>query len=70
MSPDELDSALRHQGAASIRQVQEARIEPGGSITVDLKERAAALEAGEFEDAVEDLRRSLADISAKLDRFG
>lgn len=70
MSPDELHSALRHQGAASIRQVKEARIEPGGSITVDLKERAAALEAGEFEDAIEDLRRSLADIRAKLDRFG
>lgn len=70
MTPGELGSALRHQGADSIGQVKSARIEPGGSITVDLTERATALNTGEFEDTIEEMRRSLADINAKLDRFG
>lgn len=59
MTASELDSALRRQGADSIGEVAVATIDPGGSITVDLKEAEQALSRGEFEAAMTQLHRRL-----------
>lgn len=41
-------TALRHQGAASIDEVQKASLEPGGSIVVNLKPDAQDLTVGDY----------------------
>lgn len=51
--------ALRHQGAGDITEVRRATLEPGGSIVVDLKERAR-------DTTVSDMERDHAALLAEL----
>jgi len=55
----EFASALRKQGADNLEEVRRAALEPGGSITVDLKREDQAASLGELRQAVTDLQRHL-----------
>ena len=60
MTRGELNWALRHQGADSVEEVETATLDPGGSLTVDLKDEEQALSQGEF-------RAEMARLHARLD---
>lgn len=60
MTRGELNWALRHQGADSVEEVETATLDPGGSLTVDLKDEEQALSQGEF-------RAEMARLNARLD---
>jgi len=59
-------TALRHQGAASIDEVAEASLEPGGSIVVNLKPDAQDLTVGEYRT---DQERMIAELHAEISRL-
>lgn len=59
-------TALRHQGAANIDEVQEANLEPGGSIVVNLKPDAQDLTVGEYRT---DQDRVIAELRAEIRRL-
>jgi uncharacterized membrane protein YcaP (DUF421 family) len=52
-------SALRHQGAFDVAQVQQATLEPGGAISVELTRDAENATYGELRQAVLDVQRYL-----------
>jgi uncharacterized membrane protein YcaP (DUF421 family) len=58
--------ALRRQGAATIKEVRKASLEPGGSIVVDLKPEAENLTVGEFRT---DQRELIAELRAEIRRL-
>lgn len=60
MTRGELNWAMRHQGADSVEEVETATLDPGGSLTVDLKDEEQALSQGEF-------RAEMARLHARLD---
>lgn len=60
MTRGELNWALRHQGADRVSEVETATLDPGGSLTVDLKDEEQALSQGEF-------RAEMARLNARLD---
>jgi uncharacterized membrane protein YcaP (DUF421 family) len=62
----EVVSALRHQGANTIGEVRLARLEPGGSISVELTRDAENATYGELRQAVLDLQRHLDERLAAL----
>ena len=64
----EVVSALRHQGASSLRDVRRATLEPGGSISVELKREAENATYGELRQAVLDLQRHLDEKLSVLER--
>ena len=66
MSQDELDSALRHQGAGDVRQVERATLDPGGAITVDLFAPDRPLRQGEFTSAIAQLHARLERLQADI----
>lgn len=55
----EVVSAVRHQGANSIQDVDTASLEPGGSITVELLADAQNATSGELRAAIAELREHL-----------
>jgi uncharacterized membrane protein YcaP (DUF421 family) len=61
MSPQELGNALRGQGADSPAEVAYAAMEPGGTLTVRLK-------PGEQSATIGDLRRAVAELTARLEQ--
>ncbi len=63
MTPEELDNAIQSQGADSMSQVERVALEPGGSITVDLKPEARNATIG-------DLRRAVEALTARLEAQG
>jgi len=64
----EVVSALRHQGANTLRDVRRARLEPGGSISVELSREAETATYGELRQAVLDLQRHLDERLSVLER--
>jgi uncharacterized membrane protein YcaP (DUF421 family) len=64
-------TALRRQGAASIDQVEQASLEPGGSIVVDLKPDAQDLTVGEYRNdqarMIEELRSEIRRLTEHVD---
>jgi len=63
----EVVSALRHQGANTLGEVRLARLEPGGSISVELIRDSENATYGELRQAVLDLQRHLDERLAALD---
>jgi uncharacterized membrane protein YcaP (DUF421 family) len=63
MSPEELNNAVQTHGADSLSEVQRVALEPGGSITVELKPDARSATIG-------DLRRAVDALTARLDAKG
>ena len=63
MSPEELNNAVQTHGADSLSEVQRVALEPGGSITVELKPDARSATIG-------DLRRAVDALTARLDSQG
>jgi len=59
-------TALRHQGAANIGEVEQASLEPGGSIVVNLKADAQDLTVGEYRT---DQDRVIAELRAEIRRL-
>jgi len=64
----EVVSALRHQGANTLRDVRRARLEPGGSISVELSREAENATYGELRQAVLDLQGYLDERLSVLER--
>ena len=64
----EVVSALRHQGASAVRDVRQAMLEPGGSISVELNRGAENATYGELRQAVLDLQRHLDERLSALER--
>ena len=64
----EVVSALRHQGASAVRDVRQATLEPGGSISVELTREAETATYGELRQAVLDLQRHLDERLSVLER--
>ncbi len=64
----EVISALRHQGANTLRDVRRATLEPGGSISVELTRDAETATSGELRQAVLDLQRHLDERLSVLER--
>jgi len=64
----EVVSALRHQGASAVRDVRQAMLEPGGSISVELNREAESATYGELRQAVLDLQRHLDERLSVLER--
>ncbi len=62
----EVVSALRHQGANTVGEVRLARLEPGGSISVELTPDSENATYGELRQAVLDLQRHLDERLAAL----
>jgi uncharacterized membrane protein YcaP (DUF421 family) len=64
-------TALRHQGAANIDEVEHASLEPGGSIVVDLKPDAQDLTVGDYRDdqarMIEELRSEIRRLTEHVD---
>ncbi|NYG06850.1 uncharacterized membrane protein YcaP (DUF421 family) [Phycicoccus badiiscoriae] len=63
MSPEELNNAIQKQGADSLSEVQRVALEPGGSITVELRPESRAATIG-------DLRRAVDALMARLEEHG
>jgi uncharacterized membrane protein YcaP (DUF421 family) len=63
MTPEELNNAIRTQGADSLSEVQRVALEPGGSITVELRPDAKNATIG-------DLRRAVDALTARLEAQG
>jgi len=63
-------SALRHQGASSVEDVELATLEPGGSISVELTRNAENATYGELREAVLDLQRHLDERLSALEQSG
>jgi uncharacterized membrane protein YcaP (DUF421 family) len=63
MTPEELSNAIRTQGADSLSEVQRVALEPGGSITVELRPDAKSATIG-------DLRRAVDALTARLEVQG
>jgi uncharacterized membrane protein YcaP (DUF421 family) len=63
MTPEELSNAMRTQGADSLSEVQRVALEPGGSITVELRPDAKSATIG-------DLRRAVDALTARLEAQG
>jgi uncharacterized membrane protein YcaP (DUF421 family) len=63
MSPEELNNAIQTHGADSLSEVQRVALEPGGSITVELRPDARSATIG-------DLRRAVDALTARLDAQG
>lgn len=63
----EVVSALRHQGANTLGEVRLARLEPGGSISVELVRDSENATYGELRQAVLDLQRHLDERLAARD---
>jgi len=63
-------SALRHQGANAVADVDQATLEPGGSISVELTDAAENATYGELRQAVLDLQRHLDERLSVLDPGG
>ena len=61
-------SALRHQGASSVEDVELATLEPGGSISVELTRNAENATYGELRQAVLDLQRHLDERLSDLEQ--
>ena len=64
LTPQEVEVAVRHQGADTMAQVESARLEPGGVLTVRLRRDDMDASYGELVQVVADLRRHL---DARLD---
>lgn len=60
-------AALRRQGADSLGEVKEARLEPGGAIVVNLKDEARDLTVGDFE---REQAKLIAELRAEVARLG
>jgi uncharacterized membrane protein YcaP (DUF421 family) len=58
--------ALRHQGAATIEEVAQASLEPGGAIVVNLKPDAQDLTVGDYRA---DQARMIAELRAEIRRL-
>ena len=65
----EVVSALRHQGASAARDVRQAMLAPGGSISVELNREAETATYGELRQAVLDLQRHLDERLSVLERL-
>ena len=61
-------SALRHQGASSVEDVELATLEPGGIISVELTRNAENATYGELRQAVLDLQRHLDERLSALEQ--
>jgi uncharacterized membrane protein YcaP (DUF421 family) len=61
-------AALRHQGASSVQDVRRARLEPGGSISVELTREAENATYGELRQAIADLQIHLDERLSALER--
>jgi uncharacterized membrane protein YcaP (DUF421 family) len=61
ITPQELENSLRQQGADDASEVAHAAMEPGGTLTVRLK-------PGQRTASIDDLRRAVEELSAKLDQ--
>lgn len=64
LTAQEVEAAVRHQGADSIGEVETARLEPGGVLTVRLRREDMDASYGELLQVVADLQRHL---DARLD---
>jgi len=64
----EVVSALRHQGVSALRDVRQATLEPGGTISVELTREAENATYGELRQAVADLQRHLDERLSALER--
>lgn len=62
-------AVLRHQGAATIDEVQRASLEPGGSIVVDLKPDAQDVTSGQFEAREDQQTALIAELRAEIRRL-
>lgn len=60
-------TALRHQGAANIDEVEHASLEPGGSIVVNLKPDAQDLTVGDYTPMIEELRSEIRRLTEHVD---
>jgi uncharacterized membrane protein YcaP (DUF421 family) len=60
ITQEELDNAVRQQGADAVSQVAYAAMEPGGTLTV-------RLEPGARSATVDDLRRAVEELSARIE---
>ncbi|WP_231928155.1 DUF421 domain-containing protein [Devriesea agamarum] len=56
----ELSTALRRQGADTVQEVELAQIEPGGSITVDLRPEEQSVSRADLDRATAQLRQQIA----------
>jgi uncharacterized membrane protein YcaP (DUF421 family) len=61
--------ALRHQGAASVDEVAQASLEPGGSIVVDLKPDARDVTVGDFRAGESDQAALIAELRDEIRRL-
>ena len=59
MTEAELTNAIQQQGATTLSQVRRVALEPGGSVTVDLRPYAHAA-------TIADLRRAVDALTAQL----
>jgi uncharacterized membrane protein YcaP (DUF421 family) len=64
LTEQEVEVAVRHQGADSMAEVESARLEPGGVLTVRLRREDMDASYGELVQVVADLQRHL---DARLD---
>ena len=59
MTQEELTNAIQQQGATTLSQVRRVALEPGGSVTVDLRPDAHTA-------TIADLRRAVDALTAQL----
>ncbi|WP_231559504.1 DUF421 domain-containing protein [Kocuria sp. ZOR0020] len=62
LSRQEVDAALRHQGADTLTEVQSATLSPGGGVVVTLRPEDQNASIG-------DLERAVAQLNSKLDQL-
>jgi uncharacterized membrane protein YcaP (DUF421 family) len=60
ITPQELDNAVRQQGADTVDEVAYAAMEPGGTLTVRLK-------PGSRSATIDDLHRAVEELSARIE---
>ena len=59
LSDPEVIAALRHQGGNELAQVQQALLEPGGTLTVELEPDARNVTEGDLRKMIAELQRHL-----------
>ncbi len=65
VSREELDFALRHQGADAIHEVAAATISPGGGVTVDLEPSEQNVSRADLAAAVAELKEQIAALDQR-----
>ncbi len=65
LTPEQLGSAIRHQGVSHVKDIQVAELQPSGALDVKLVENAEAASRADINELLEEIRSLRALVAAR-----